>query len=123
MEGAASLLLSMYMLGSGSHSVPPPVTLPILSLTHHHAGNCEQRNQKELFPHTQHSQSSWRMKLPPPLFFCSSSSPFFFPPPLLLPDLPGALEAQSIKEKLTHAPDNRELPKDCCACMYVCMYV
>lgn len=50
MEGVVSLLLSVYMLGNGGVTLSPLVTPPILSLTHQHAGNCEQQSHKVLLP-------------------------------------------------------------------------
>lgn len=47
------------------------------------------------------------------LLLSSSALPHLFPPTLPLPGLPGALEIQSIKEKLTQEPDNSELQRDC----------
>lgn len=50
MEGVVSLLLSVYMLGNGGVTLSPLVSPPILSLTHQHAGNCEQQSHRVLFP-------------------------------------------------------------------------
>lgn len=59
------------------------------------------------------SQSSGGGKWSYLLLSSALPSSCLFPPPLPLPHLPGALETPTIKEKLTHDPDNRELHGDC----------